>query len=326
MLAVMEIPGCLVALYLVSRLRHQGMDPLGQHARRAGLRPERHGPSVERSSDGHGDGRHTAVEDEKKMSMEMTRARRQRQRQRPAEGGRLRARNCSTKSSSTPASTCSSAGSSSASSAACKGQEVTRADDNFFVDLFQGILCLFLLEMGMTASRKLKDLKTAGWGYIAFGIARPEPLRHASGSCVAHVYSLLTAHALRAGDLRPVRRALRRGVVHRGPGGAAAGDPRGEPDASAGRLARPDVLLQRDDRHPGLHRDRQDDPEEVPGLKRHLRPLASGPIAKRAAARRSRPVSGHHAPGGEGMMSGAGSGSPGRLSCAPVIFPTQRSP
>src|SRR5260221_14560202 len=51
-----------------------------------------------------------------------------------------------------------------------QGVEVTRADDNFFVSLFQGILCLFLLEMGMTASRKLRDLRTAGWGYIAFGI------------------------------------------------------------------------------------------------------------------------------------------------------------
>ena len=37
MLAIMEIPGCLVALYLVSRLRHEGMDALGQYARRAGL-------------------------------------------------------------------------------------------------------------------------------------------------------------------------------------------------------------------------------------------------------------------------------------------------
>ena len=29
MLAVMEIPGCLVALYLVARLRHRGMDADG---------------------------------------------------------------------------------------------------------------------------------------------------------------------------------------------------------------------------------------------------------------------------------------------------------
>ena len=37
MLAIMEIPGCLVALYLVARLRHKGMDAAGQHARRARL-------------------------------------------------------------------------------------------------------------------------------------------------------------------------------------------------------------------------------------------------------------------------------------------------
>ena len=40
-----------------------------------------------------------------------------------------------------------------------QGPEVTRADDNFFVTLFQGVLCLFLLEMGMTASRRLRDLR-----------------------------------------------------------------------------------------------------------------------------------------------------------------------
>src|SRR5260370_40845862 len=32
MLAVMEIPGCLVGLFLVSRLRNQGMDALGNMA------------------------------------------------------------------------------------------------------------------------------------------------------------------------------------------------------------------------------------------------------------------------------------------------------
>ncbi|EUA18339.1 conserved membrane permease domain protein [Mycobacterium xenopi 3993] len=29
MLAVMEMPGCLVALYLAARLRHRGMDAAG---------------------------------------------------------------------------------------------------------------------------------------------------------------------------------------------------------------------------------------------------------------------------------------------------------
>jgi hypothetical protein len=36
MLAIMEIPGCLVALYLVSRLRHEGMDARGNMANEPG--------------------------------------------------------------------------------------------------------------------------------------------------------------------------------------------------------------------------------------------------------------------------------------------------
>jgi len=72
-----------------------------------------------------------------------------------------------------------------------QGPEVTRADDNFFVTLFQGILCLFLLEMGMTASRKLRDLRTAGWGYVAFGLLAPN-LFACTGIMVAHLYSWVT--------------------------------------------------------------------------------------------------------------------------------------
>ena len=39
MLAIMEIPGCLVALYLVSRLRHKGMDALGNMPDEPGYDP-----------------------------------------------------------------------------------------------------------------------------------------------------------------------------------------------------------------------------------------------------------------------------------------------
>jgi uncharacterized protein len=35
-----------------------------------------------------------------------------------------------------------------------QGVKVVHDDDTFFVSAFQGALCLFLLEMGMTASRK----------------------------------------------------------------------------------------------------------------------------------------------------------------------------
>jgi hypothetical protein len=72
-----------------------------------------------------------------------------------------------------------------------QGPDVTRADDNFFITLFQGVLCLFLLEMGMTASRKLRDLKRAGPGYVAFGLIAPNVFA-TIGMVVAHVYSIAT--------------------------------------------------------------------------------------------------------------------------------------
>ena len=63
MLAVMEIPGCLVALYLVSRLRHQGMDPRGNMPDEPGYdptaRPDRDSPLVTGDGDGN---RSAAVE------------------------------------------------------------------------------------------------------------------------------------------------------------------------------------------------------------------------------------------------------------------------
>lgn len=43
----------------------------------------------------------------------------------------------------------------------------------FFVDLFRGVLVLFLLEMGMTAGRQLKDFARVGCRMLAFGLAVP---------------------------------------------------------------------------------------------------------------------------------------------------------
>ncbi len=43
----------------------------------------------------------------------------------------------------------------------------------FFVDLFRGVLVLFLLEMGMTAARHLKAFAAVGTRMAAFGLAMP---------------------------------------------------------------------------------------------------------------------------------------------------------
>lgn len=72
-----------------------------------------------------------------------------------------------------------------------QGVKVIAANDHVFVDLFQGLLCLFLLEMGMTAARKLKDLKAGGWKFIAFGLLAPNVFA-TLGMFVAHLYSIVT--------------------------------------------------------------------------------------------------------------------------------------
>ena len=56
-----------------------------------------------------------------------------------------------------------------------RGAESTSA---FFVAPFQGILSLFLLEMGMVAARRLADLRKAGSFLVVWGIA--VPLLHAT--------------------------------------------------------------------------------------------------------------------------------------------------
>lgn len=43
----------------------------------------------------------------------------------------------------------------------------------FFVDLFRGVLVLFILEMGMTAARQMQVLATLGLRILAFGVAMP---------------------------------------------------------------------------------------------------------------------------------------------------------
>ena len=64
--------------------------------------------------------------------------------------------------------------------------------------LFQGVLCLFLLEMGMTASRKLRDLRTAGWKFVVFGLVAPN-IFATIGILVAHTYSWMTGNHFEMG-------------------------------------------------------------------------------------------------------------------------------
>jgi hypothetical protein len=194
MLAVMEIPGCLVALYLVARLRHSGMDPLGNMPNEPGYDPNARpiAPAPD-AGHGHGDGdaKHEAeVQAEVEMSLEKM--------EHPDFNGGNGGKKM-------PIFTGKLlhevflntglyllfGGILIGLISGIQGPEVTRADDSFFVTLFQGILCLFLLEMGMTASRKLKDLKTAGWPFVIYGVVAPN-IFATVGILVAHSYAWAT--------------------------------------------------------------------------------------------------------------------------------------
>ena len=176
MLAVMEIPGCLVALYLVSYYRGRGMDALGNMPDEAGFDPEAR-PLVA-AVDGHGHDPHSqAVQDEVEMALERM--------DRANLGKLLHEVFLNT------GLYLLFGGITIGFISGLQGDEVTRADDSFFVTLFQGVLCLFLLEMGMTASRKLKDLKTAGWPFVLFGVLAPN-LFAAIGIVIAHAFAWAT--------------------------------------------------------------------------------------------------------------------------------------
>jgi hypothetical protein len=192
MLAIMEIPGCLVALYLVSRLRHEGMDPQGNMPDEPGYDPKAIPPA---RVGGEAHGNH-GVESETELSLEKMEhpdngnGNGNGNRGKPKTGGIFSGKLLHEVFLNSGLYLLF-GGIAIGFISGLQGPEVTRADDSFFVTLFQGILCLFLLEMGMTASRKLKDLRTAGLGYVAFGLLAPN-LFATTGIVVAHTYSVIT--------------------------------------------------------------------------------------------------------------------------------------
>jgi uncharacterized protein len=190
MLAVMEIPGCLVALYLVSRLRRQGMDALGNMPHEPGYDPQARRPVTEETASGsHGHGQ-SAIELGTELALERM------EHELIDNGSTPQPRNGMSlkllhEVFLNPGLVLLFGGIFIGLASGLQGVEVTRADDSFFVTLFQGILCLFLLEMGMTAARRLKDLKTAGFGFILFGVLTPN-LFATIGILSVHAYSMLT--------------------------------------------------------------------------------------------------------------------------------------
>jgi uncharacterized protein len=208
MLAVMEIPGCLVALYLVARLRHRGLNEAGYMPGEPGYAaPVRVGVGPGTAArPAKGDSLKTenerGVEQELELSMEKLEHPNWEPDQHAPIGKAKRmpifSRELLQEVFLNPGLVLLFGGILIGLISGLQGQKVVADDDKFFVLAFQGVLCLFLLEMGMTASRKLKDLRSAGPGFIFFGLLAPNifaPL----GMIVAHSYASLAHTHFQAG-------------------------------------------------------------------------------------------------------------------------------
>ncbi len=192
MLAVMEIPGCLVALFLVSKLRQSGMDPIGNMPDEPGYDMNAIAP-VRIEEEGHGvvQGHSHPVGPNIGLV---------------EPGNELAAAKPKSIFSFqllhevflNPGLFLLFAGILIGYVGRSQGENVVAPGNRLFHDLFQGILCLFLLEMGMTASRKLKDLKAAGWRFIVFGLVAPN-IFATFGIMVACVYAHMTGTRLDQG-------------------------------------------------------------------------------------------------------------------------------
>ncbi|MGB3896068.1 MAG: sodium-dependent bicarbonate transport family permease [Mycolicibacter sinensis] len=199
MLAIMEIPGCIVALLLVARLRERGMDPVGNMPDEPGYNPKARLELVTAAQAQQPQTRHELeVEAELEISLE------KRDHPDPVEvnppvatapvsGTLLREVLLN------PGLYLLFGGILIGFIGRLQGASVIEDGDHVFVTAFQGMLCLFLLEMGMTASRKLKDLRSAGRGLIAFGLLAPN-LFAVAGIFIIHTYSQLTGTHFETGS------------------------------------------------------------------------------------------------------------------------------
>ena len=184
-----------VALYLVSRLRRTGMDA-AKKAQHASMRRVMTG-SARRSLPRHGYGEHEEVEDADRKKAELEEASIALQKTDSVDLGGPVERS-SEELAEPPGNAARSifeirwhlfvafAGNrhrihrpDPGREGGCRGQRAV------FVHLFHGFLCVFLLEMGMTASSKLKDLRRAGWQFVTFALVRAPNVFATGGMLVA---------------------------------------------------------------------------------------------------------------------------------------------
>ncbi len=194
LLAFMEIPGCLVALYLVARMRHRGMDEAGFMPDEPGYRaPARVGPgaATRRAGTDGLDEAERGIEEELEFSLEKREHPEWYERTPERGNAPFFSREILQEVFLNPGLILLVGGITIGFISALQGQNVVHDQNELFVAAFQGVLCLFLLEMGMTASRKLRDLRSAGPGFIFFGLLAPN-IFATLGILVAYAYAYLT--------------------------------------------------------------------------------------------------------------------------------------
>lgn len=202
MLAVMEIPGCLAALFFVARLRHNGLDAAGNmpgepgYTLKAGIGPG----TAARPAPGDSLNLESELAAERATALEQIDhpGREEKQSAPGPSGKRILTRELLQEVFLNPGLVLLIGGIVIGLISGLQGQKVVADDDRFFVLAFQGVLCLFLLEMGMTAARKLKDLRQAGPGFILFGLLAPNVFA-TLGIIVACSYASLTHTDFKAG-------------------------------------------------------------------------------------------------------------------------------
>lgn len=165
MLAVMEIPGCLVALFLVSKLRSTGMDALGNMPDEPNYDTNSvngNGKNGHGNGNGNGNGNGHSIFSAAMLHEVFL----------------------------NPGLYLLFGGIFIGYVSRLQGEKVTAVDDILFIDLFQGALCLFLLEMGITACKRLPDLRAAGLPFMGFALIAPNVFA-TIGIFAAHGYSMV---------------------------------------------------------------------------------------------------------------------------------------
>lgn len=205
MLAIMEIPGCLVALFLVSRLRRQGMDAHGNmpweegyqevHVTHSEVEEEvqlaGHSSSTAfkaAGADGH-NGTAVASRATPHSSGAAASPEHSHHDHHSGESHSIFSGKVLHEVFLNPGLYLLFGGIVVGFVGQLQGHETVAKDNPVFINLFHGVLCLFLLEMGMMACKRLMDLRTAGLPFILFGILAPNVFA-TFGMLVVHAYSM----------------------------------------------------------------------------------------------------------------------------------------